>query len=196
MNDNHSITLDKALKLFESHEYVYAQKLLNDLVKNYPQDAQIRHYQHVCNIKKYQNQLPSSFIRIIRGLLLIPFKVYAFFLFLTEDNMKAFQFYEKILKYNPLLINYYWQCITLLERMSKNKEVLFYLQEVLLINPANINALKKTGQMYLKQGHLSKAKKVFNTLKSLSPQDSEVETLLKHLSALETLRSTPFKTSS
>ncbi len=192
MNNHHSDTLSKALKLFENHEYAYAQNLLDGLTHSHPQDGRIRHYQHVCRIKNAQLKKTSLIAYSLKHIFTFHLKTYGLFVFLIEDNRKSQSIYTHLIQHFPLQTGYYWQLIALLNRQNKPKEILTYLQEILLIDPVNIKALKQIGEIYIKQGQLQEAKTTLNKLKALAPQDADIQRAFKNLSALEALKQTPF----
>lgn len=192
MDHQNSDTLNKALKLFENHEYAYALNLFEELMLRHPDDPRLNHYLRVCAIKIAQTQQPSGLAQLIKKIILSPLVLYSLFLFLIEDNSKAIRFYRRLLKSFPLQISYYQQLITLAQRNKTTKNILFLLQEILMIDPSHTATLKQLGDIYLKQGQLNESKQIYEKLKKQAPNDSDVQRSLKHLSALEALRKGPF----
>lgn len=184
--------LKKALDLFESHEYAYAYTLLADLFKQNPHNNQIQHYLHTCGIKKYQTN-PDSVIKYwIKTIIFTPYDIYALFTLLIEDNLKARLTYEKLIRLFPVNLRFFKKLVLIYERSKTAKTIQFLLEEIRLIDPLDQWALKRLGEVYLKQGQLSEARKIYDQLRIVYSEDPEVIRGLKNLVALETLKKGPF----
>ncbi|OED34562.1 hypothetical protein AB834_06525 [PVC group bacterium (ex Bugula neritina AB1)] len=187
-----SETLNKALGLFEKRDYVYAEKLLNQLLKRYPENTDIRHYQHMCLIRIAQEKKTSLLNLFLKKIITFPLKIYALYLFFSDEDLKALSLHFKLIKHFPLIKSYYWKAYLLSQRINKKGSISF-IQEILTISPADLKALKIIGEHHIQQGNLAKAKSIFQKVKGFSPEDSEISRHLKNLSALEALRQEPFK---
>jgi len=193
MNATHKDLLKKAVGLFETHEYDYAYTLLSDLLKQDPHNHQIQHYLHICGIKKYQNKPDSPLKRGFKKIVFAPLCTYALFAFLIEDNFKSRQTYEQLIRQFPLSLRFFKKLILLYERSKSAQQIQDLLEEIRLIDPLDNWALKRLGNVYLKKGQLAEARKIYDQLKRVNPDDPDVLRGLKHLAALETLKKGPFQ---
>ena len=188
VNEFNLENFNKAIELFNTAQYAYAQTIFDSLVLEYPYNPEVRHYQHLCRIKQHQTTPPSLFKRILSTIMALPLVPYSIILFLTETNDKAYLVYQKRIAYTPLSIKLYNQCIQLLEKNNKIKDISFYLKEILAIDINNKESLKYLGELYLKNNQLAEAKQTYTKLHEIDPNNEDLKRAFSHITALEALQ--------
>ncbi|MCG2677687.1 tetratricopeptide repeat protein, partial [bacterium] len=137
---------------------------------------------------KFQENPPAAPVLLFNRIKSLPFLLKAIFLDIKNQPAAAIGEYEKILRSQP---NNTYVLTRLGHDLLKERDTasaLKVFEEIRLIDPKNITALKNLGQLYSQTDNYSSACECYKTILKVLPHDHEAEAGIKNLDALGAIK--------
>ena len=179
---------NKGLLAFEKKNYDYAIELFSCALSLKKDFADARHYLHLAEQRKFQKSPPGVIVLLFNKIINLPFLLKALICDIRNKPDCAIGEYEKILTSEPT--NTYI-LIRLAQELLKERDTLSALkafEEIRLINPNNIVALKNLGQLYSQMDNYSSARQCYEAILKIVPHEPEAEKGIKNLEALGAIK--------
>lgn len=179
---------NKGLFAFEKKNYDYAIELFSQALSLKKDFADARHYLRLSEQRKFEKNPPGALISLFNKIINLPSLVKAIIFDIKNQPGLSIDEYEKILRSEP---NNTYILTRLAQDLLKERDAasaLKVFEEIRVINPNSIVALKNLGQIYSQLDNYSAARKCYETILKIVPHDPEAEKGIKNLDALGTIK--------
>ncbi|MCQ9208137.1 MAG: hypothetical protein NG712_02030 [Omnitrophica bacterium] len=179
---------NKGLFAFEKKNYDYAIELFAQALTLKKDFADARHYLRLSEQKKFQENPPPTVLVLLNKIKNLPSLLKALICDIKNKPDCAIDEYEKILKAEP---NNTYILTRLAQDLLKERDAnsaLRTFEEIKLIDPRNIVALKNLGQLYSQMDNYALARQCYESILKVLPHDPEAEKGIKNLDALGAIK--------
>lgn len=174
----------KALAALRKNNYAYAVELFQNLLKNFPNSTECRHYLMSAARQSKKANPPTLLKLISERISVVLLSVKVLYFSLSNQIESAISLQENIVLLIPDNIPALYKLATLFTRLEKIHTVIVILEEIILIDERNTFALKMLARLYFDSKDFQKAKTTAKILLNLSPRDMEAENILNNIAAL------------
>ncbi len=179
---------NKGLFAFEKKNYDYAIELFSQALSLKKDFADARHYLRLSEQRKFEENPPGVLTTLFNKIINLPSFVKAIIFDIKNQPGLSIDEYEKILRSEP---NNTYILTRLAQDLLKERDAasaLKVFEEIRVINPNSIVALKNLGQIYSQMDNYLAARECYETILKIVPHDPEAEKGIKNLDALGTIK--------
>lgn len=179
---------NKGLFALEKKNYNYAIELFSQAVNLKKDYASARHHLRLAEQKKFELNPPNALLSFLHKVKSFPFLLKALILDMKNKPVLAIDRYEKVLRNQPNNTYILTRVAQNLLKQQDAPSALEVFEEIRLLDPDNIVALKNLGTLYSQTENFTLARQCYEAALKALPHDPEAEKGIKNLDALGAIK--------